>query len=73
MPAELEILSDPHEAYLTISEGKFHQVKRMLGAVKKTCVYLERVEFASIPLDRTLERGEYRLLTDEERAILFSF
>lgn len=58
---------------LTITEGKFHQVKRMFEAVGKRVVYLKRISMGSIMLDETLELGEYRELTDEEIASLQNF
>lgn len=54
------------EIELTITEGKFHQVKRMFESVGKTVVYLKRLSMGSLPLDPDLELGEYRYLTDEE-------
>lgn len=54
------------EIELTISEGKFHQVKRMFEAVDKKVVYLKRISMGSLVLDENLEPGSYRLLTDEE-------
>ncbi len=66
LPAKLEILPDPQKAHITICEGKFHQIKRMLEAVGKKVTYLERVQFDEIVLDRTLERGETRELTPDE-------
>lgn len=51
---------------LTITEGKFHQVKRMFEAVGKRVLYLKRIQMGPLPLDETLELGEYRELTDEE-------
>lgn len=66
--ADLRILvSDTvSEIELTISEGKFHQVKRMFEAVDKKVVYLKRISMGSLVLDENLEPGSYRLLTDEE-------
>ncbi|WP_436513111.1 pseudouridine synthase [Clostridium thermobutyricum] len=67
--AKLEILSatdEGSEINVTIQEGKFHQVKRMFEARDKKVVYLQRIEFGGLPLDRDLEEGEYRELTDEE-------
>lgn len=64
-PAVLTILSE-HESEVVIHEGKFHQVKRMFAAVGLNVEYLERVSFGSLSLDRTLERGSYRELTQEE-------
>ena len=72
-PAKLTLRDDRMSGYLTITEGKFHQVKRMLEAVCNKVVYLERVEFAGIPLDTTLERGRWRELTADEEAHLRSF
>ena len=66
LPAKLEILSDPKKAYITICEGKFHQIKRMTEAVGKKVVYLERVEFDKIKLDPDLKRGEVRELYEDE-------
>ena len=66
LPATLKISDDPCKANIIICEGKFHQIKRMLNAVGKNVVYLERVRFDKINLDTTLERGEVRELTEEE-------
>ena len=54
------------EGYITLTEGKYHQIKRMLGALDNRIVYLERVRFADITLDTSLSRGEWRELTPEE-------
>lgn len=51
---------------LTITEGKFHQVKRMFESVGKRVVYLKRLSMGPLSLDPTLELGEYRHLTEEE-------
>lgn len=63
-----KILLNPDRAsgYITLTEGKYHQIKRMLGALGNRITSLERVRFADIPLDRTLARGEWRELTREE-------
>lgn len=52
--------------YLTISEGKKHQVKRMLKAVRCYVVYLKRVAIGDLKLDKSLEKGRYRRLTKDE-------
>ncbi len=70
-PARVE-LCDERSGRITITEGKFHQIKRMLEAVCNKITYLERVEFAGIPLDRSLERGEWRELTEKEEELLRS-
>lgn len=72
-PAKLTLAEDGMSGQLTITEGKFHQVKRMLEAVCNKVLTLERVEFAGIPLDPALARGEWRELTDEEEAKLRTF
>ncbi|MCM3692047.1 pseudouridine synthase [Neobacillus niacini] len=71
-PGELKILKSGirSDIELTITEGKFHQVKRMFEAVGKKVVYLKRISMGPLPLDETLELGEYRELTDEEVELL---
>ena len=67
-PAKLEIISDcePFRARVTITEGKFHQVKRMFESVDKKVIYLKRLSMGKLQLDKTLALGEYRELTEEE-------
>lgn len=69
-PGELVILKSGQtsDIELTITEGKFHQVKRMFEAVDKRVIYLKRLTMGSLQLDDDLELGEYRELTDEELA-----
>ncbi len=57
---------------VTISEGKFHQVKRMFAHCKKHVLNLRRVEFASLKMDESLKEGEYRHLTEEEMSVLYN-
>ena len=59
-----------NRAEVTISEGKFHQVKRMFADVGKKVLALKRVEFASLSLDAKLSEGEYRHIRPEEMQIL---
>ena len=54
------------ELLLTISEGKFHQVKRMMKAVGKPVIYLKRISMGPLTLPDELKKGEYRPLTEEE-------
>ena len=56
---------DDKSSYLTIYEGKYHQVKRMYEKLGLTVTYLQRVEFAFLKLDN-LKIGEYRRLSEEE-------
>ncbi|WP_338449155.1 pseudouridine synthase [Niallia oryzisoli] len=67
-PGMLKILKSGirSDIELTITEGKFHQVKRMFEAVGKKVVYLQRISMGPLRLDESLELGEYRELTDEE-------
>lgn len=67
-PAELVILKSDStsEVELTITEGKFHQVKRMFEAVGKRVIYLKRIALEEWILDPTLAKGEYRRLTEAE-------
>lgn len=52
--------------YITVHEGKFHQIKRMLQAVDNRVLALKRTEFACLQLDENLKPGEYRALTETE-------
>ncbi len=56
---------------LTIHEGKFHQVKRMMQVVGNEVVYLKRVQFGSLKLDGALALGKYRPLTEQEIILLY--
>lgn len=67
LPAHLDILDD-FTARLTIREGKYHQVKRMFGAIGNAVVKLHRERIGALELDPQLEAGEYRALTLEEVA-----
>lgn len=72
-PAKLEILSstDAESACrVTVREGKFHQVRRMLAERGKPALYLERVQMGKLTLDPALKRGSFRFLTSEEVEIL---
>jgi 16S rRNA pseudouridine516 synthase len=71
-PGELKVLNAGirSDIELTITEGKFHQVKRMFEAVGKSVVYLQRISMGPLPLDASLELGEYRELSDEEVELL---
>ena len=70
-PVKLKISNqNPNKAYITITEGRFHEVKRICIAIGKRVVELERVEFCGVKLDENLERGMWRHLTDGELDIL---
>lgn len=74
LPAELITLSGTStktsEVRITIREGKFHQIKRMFHAVGKEVLYLKRLRMGTLSLDETLKPGEYRPLTEDEKAAL---
>lgn len=69
MPAGLEIL-DSSECLVTLREGKFHQVKRMLAERGKPVTYLKRLSMGSLRLDDLLPPGGYRMLSELERESL---
>ena len=63
--AKAELVSEK-TVLLSISEGKFHQVKRMFGALDNEVIELKRISMSSLELDESLSLGEYRFLTEEE-------
>ena len=63
-------LDDPEHGTIAVTEGKYHQIKRMFLAVGSEILELERIFFGGIPLDPALEPGEWRELTEEEIALL---
>lgn len=65
MPAVYKSIAN-NEGILTIKEGKYHQVKRMLEALDCKVTYLKRISFGPLILDEKLQEGEYRFLTEEE-------
>lgn len=78
LPAQLEILMSDEEAgtsrvAITVDEGKFHQVKRMVQVCGKKVVDLQRVSMGPLQLDSGLQLGEYRALTAAEMHSLTGF
>ena len=71
LPARLEPLG-PGECLVTLREGKFHQVKRMLAARGKPVLYLKRLAMGPLQLEVGLMPGQCRLLTDQELMALRS-
>lgn len=69
--AKLEIIDD-FQCYVTLHEGKYHQIKKMFLSCHNAVIDLKRIEFAMLNLDLTLKEGEYRNLTDKELDILFN-
>lgn len=58
--------------HLTIQEGKFHQVKRMLEGVDNCVMYLKRISFGPLVLDEALAPGEWRYLDEDEVSALYA-
>lgn len=75
-PAQLEVLSsspDQSRALITITEGKFHQVKKMFLAYGVKVTQLKRIRFGPFKLEDSLAPGAYRQLTKEEQQALRSY
>ena len=68
LPAQLELLDQPDRGLVTLREGKYHQVKRMLASRGKPVMYLKRISMGPLTLDPMLPPGRWRYLTDEEKA-----
>ncbi|PVE25111.1 16S rRNA pseudouridine(516) synthase [Microvirga sp. KLBC 81] len=69
LPAEMEALSDT-SAYLTITEGRYHQVRRMFAAVGNHVTALHRDKIGNLALPEDLEPGQYRPLTEADLALI---
>ena len=68
-PCQVEMI-DEKNGYITLTEGKYHQIKLMAEAVHNQITYLERITFGPIILDESLERGQWRYLSTEEQETL---
>lgn len=66
MPAALEIADCDSHVYITLHEGRYHQIKRMFQALNNEVLYLKRISMKALVLDETLKPGEYRKLTEDE-------
>lgn len=71
LPAVMETLS-PTEALLTLTEGRYHQVRRMFAAVGNHVVALHRESMGGLDLPADLAAGEYRLMADADLAAIFA-
>lgn len=65
LPCIINLINDK-SGIITISEGKYHQVRRMFGAVGNKIVYLKRISEGNIKLDENLDAGQWRFLTQDE-------
>ena len=70
LPAGLEPLGDGSSCLVTLREGKYHQVKRMLAARGKPVILLHRLSMGPLTLDGELKPGKWRFLTQQERTEL---
>ena len=73
LPAGLERLEAPDEAIVTLREGKYHQIKRMLASRGKPVRYLKRLTMGPLQLDSGLQKGAWRPLTAEEMDLLEAY
>ena len=71
-PAGIELFEDRRSGVITLVEGKYHQIKRMLEVLHNQITSLERISFGPLTLDPALARGAWRELTPEEEAALFA-
>ena len=69
-PAHIELQGEGDRGIITLVEGKYHQIKRMLEALENKITYLERISFGPLTLPPDMERGAWRYLTEEEIAAL---
>ena len=72
LPAILQPAADRLSGTVTLTEGKFHQIKRMFERLGNKIVSLKRESFAGIPLDPSLKPGEWRELTEQETETLLT-
>lgn len=70
LPARLELTEKPNEVYITLREGKYHQIKRMAETAGNRIVYLRRISIGGLELDKSLKEGECREISPEELKLL---
>ncbi len=68
-PAVIREITDT-EGTITLTEGKYHQIKRMFEYANSKVIFLERLSFGGVQLDDRLQRGEWRMLTEDEENTL---
>jgi len=71
LPAKLKVLGDK-EALITLHEGRYHQVRRMFAAAGNHVLELKRISIGGLTLPEDLPEGEWRQLTEDELAAVFS-
>ena len=70
LPAKIELDADGMSGVITLTEGKYHQIKRMLEAINNKITYLERISFGPLELGSDLALGSWRYLSEEEIKLL---
>ena len=70
LSAGLKRLENGNEGIVTLREGKYHQIKRMMAAREKPVIYLKRLTMGSLVLDEDLALGQWRELTAQEKKLL---
>lgn len=70
LPAEAVTAGKQNEIFLTLREGKYHQVKRMAEALENKVLFLKRISIGGLALDESLKEGECREITKEELEML---
>ena len=58
-----------NSGYITLTEGKYHEIKRIFGSLGNKVTYLKRISFGGIELDKALQEGEARYLTKQEEEL----
>lgn len=71
-PAGIELDAGGASGVITLTEGKYHQIKRMMGALGNRITMLERISFGPLDLPTDLPRGAWRPLTEKEKAALLA-
>ena len=71
-PADIVLFADAHSGVITLVEGKYHQIKRMMESLHNQITYLERISFGPLALPEDLPRGAWRELTQDEEAALLA-
>ncbi|MBO5926291.1 MAG: rRNA pseudouridine synthase [Clostridia bacterium] len=67
-PSKVKLLTDK-SGEITLTEGKYHEIKRIFGSLGNKITFLKRISFADIKLDESLAYGEARYLTEKERGL----
>ena len=72
-PAILEPLAgDPCTAFVTVTEGKYHEVKNLMAVCGRQILHMRRVSIGALKLDESLEKGSFRHLSQEEKDLVFN-